>query len=181
MRKYMMRARVVASVLLIALACGCATGYGKKTFRFGYTDSQIDSNTFMVTFSGNGYTSDELIQKYVLHRAAEVTIAAGYDYFVIVNARESGKTIPFAMPGSSSSYTTGSAYAYGNSAYGSATTNTSYVPGQVFSIHLPISTVWVKGYKGDKPSDDPSAFDASEILKYLGPEVLKKPKEGGNQ
>jgi hypothetical protein len=36
-----------------------------------------------VTFRGNGFTSQETVEQYLLRRCADVTIAHGYDYFVV--------------------------------------------------------------------------------------------------
>ena len=46
-------------------------------------DKRIDDNTFRVGISPNGYTSRETVYRYFLRRCAELTSAAGYDYFVI--------------------------------------------------------------------------------------------------
>ena len=163
----------------LLILAGCATSYGKKSWRFGYSDQRIDDHTFVVSFQANAYTSHETLQTYVLLRCAEVTAEAGYDYFVIVQASDTGKSVPIIMPGSSTSYTTGggSGYAstYGNMTYGSvsgsAVTRTQSSPGYAFNVHLPGSTVIIKGFNGEKPEDDPMAYDAQEVIKYVGAKV----------
>lgn len=166
---------------LAVLVIGCATGYGKKSWRFGYSDRQIDQNTFVVSFDANAYTSQPTLGTYVLLRCAEVTAEAGYDYFTIVEASDTSKAVPVVMPGSSTSYATGSAsgYAstYGNMTYGSATgsatTQTTSYPGYAFNVRLPGSTVITKAFRGKKPDDNPMAYDAREVIKYVGPQVRR--------
>jgi len=48
----------------------------------GYTDRQLAPNRYRVTFTGNSATSREEVEDYLLRRAAEVTLAAGYSHFV---------------------------------------------------------------------------------------------------
>ena len=47
----------------------------------GYTDLQLSPNRYRVTFSGNSATRREDVENYLLRRAAEVTLAAGYTHF----------------------------------------------------------------------------------------------------
>ena len=173
--------RNIAFVCLTLVIAGCATGYGKKSWRFGYSDRRIDNNTFLVSFQANAATSQATLQTYVLLRCAEVTAEAGYDYFIIVEASDTGKSISMIMPGSSTSYTTGSGSGYAStyrnmtygSASGSATTTTQSSPGYAFGVRLPGSTVTIKAFHGKKPNDNPMAYDAREVIKYVGPQVKR--------
>jgi len=151
----------------------CATPYQSAGFRGGYTDIQLDSNTFQVTFRGNAYTRRQSVETYLLFRCAELTAEAGYDYFIILGSDTEARQGTFSTPGTYSSTTTGSATISGNTAFGSATTHGTYSPGQTFLITKYGATAMIKAYKGEKPADNPTAFDASEILKYLGPRVLQ--------
>lgn len=75
--------KTICGFMFICLALvisGCASGYGKKSWRFGYSDRRVDDNTFLVSFHGNAYTSQDKLQTYVLLRCAEVAAEAGYDY-----------------------------------------------------------------------------------------------------
>jgi hypothetical protein len=57
--------------------------------------------------------------------------------------------------------------AFGNTAYGSATTTGTYTPGQTFVITKHTGTTVIKVFNGPKPSDNPTAFVAREVLQYL--------------
>jgi hypothetical protein len=42
--------------------------------RAGYSDQQIESNRFRVSFAGNSLTARETVERYLLYRAAELTV-----------------------------------------------------------------------------------------------------------
>ena len=75
---------VIAGAALLGLA-GCATpsAYAPQTSprSEGYSDRQLASNRFRVSFHGNSVTSREQVEDYLLRRAAEVTLQAGYTAF----------------------------------------------------------------------------------------------------
>ena len=70
----------------LALLAGCAVpaayaprGPGQMT---GYTDRQITPTRWRITFTGNSVTPRGQVEDNLLQRAAEVTLAAGYSYFL---------------------------------------------------------------------------------------------------
>src|SRR3546814_2874529 len=52
-----------------------ATGYGFN--RTGFSEQRTESNRYMVSFSGNSLTSRETVERYLLFRAAELTVQQG--------------------------------------------------------------------------------------------------------
>jgi len=50
----------------------------------GYTDQKLDADHFQVTFKGNSDTPRATVESYLLYRAAEITVAQGYDWFETV-------------------------------------------------------------------------------------------------
>src|SRR5271166_6444041 len=160
---------------VVLLAASCATPYQQHSLRGGYDDSRIDSNTVLVSFKGNGYTPKDRVQTYMLYRCAEVTTNAGYDYFVIVSSDDEVKEGAINLPGSYSSTTTASVYGFGNSAVGSANTQGTYYPSQSIPYHKHAVQALIKMYKGDKPANNSAAFNAKEVLTFLGPKVTGTP------
>jgi len=77
-------------ILVTLLMIGCATSYQKKGISGGYSDAQIDENSYRVTFVGNGYSSKDQVENMLLYRSAELTNEKGYDWFS-VNERESNE------------------------------------------------------------------------------------------
>lgn len=82
-------ARAAAAPLCLAAllgACATATPYQPLGARGsqasgGYSEQRIEENRYRVTFTGNQFTSRERVENYLLYRAAELTIQAGYDGF----------------------------------------------------------------------------------------------------
>ncbi len=150
---------------------GCATTYQPVAFKGGYSHIQVDANTFRVSFRGNGYTPRDRVETYLMYRCAELTAETGYDYFIIVGGSTDAGHGLISTPGTYRSTTTGSAMAFGNTAYGSATTTGTYTPGQTFIITKHTGTAMIKVFKGEKPPDNPSAFVAREVLQFLGSSI----------
>ena len=134
----------------------------------GYSNVRLDANTFRVDFHGNAYTSRQTVETYLFRRCAELTAEAGYDYFVTVGSNTEARQGAYTTPGSYNSMTTGYATAYGNTAYGSATTRGTFSPGQTFVFTKYGASAMIKVFKGDKPIDNPNAYNAREVLQYLG-------------
>ena len=88
-----LRAAAVGLALVLA---GCATavpyqpsaGAGQP----GYSDEQLAQNRWRVTFTGNSATPRETVENYLLLRSAEVTIKAGYHWFVFDTRNTEAKT-----------------------------------------------------------------------------------------
>lgn len=70
--------------LLISLS-GCATSYQKMGYTGGYSEMIVGDAVYAVSFSGNGYTREDRVEKLLLRRCAELTLEKGYDYFVIIS------------------------------------------------------------------------------------------------
>ncbi len=140
---------------------GCATTYQKSGFSGGYSETQLDENVFNVSFRGNGYTGRERVADFTLLRSAELTIENGYKYFAIIDANSYTSHSTYTTP--TTSHTTGSAYGYGNYAYGSATTTTT--GGQTYNISKPSSSNTIVCFK-EKP-ESVYTYNAEFIFKNI--------------
>ena len=81
----------------LALAgCTTATPYRPASAqagdRTGYSDYRIAADRYRVSFSGNSMTSRETVERYLLFRAAELTLERGFDTFVMVQRDTERKT-----------------------------------------------------------------------------------------
>ena len=146
----------------VIVLSGCATAYQRQSFTGGYSDTQLGENIFQVSFRGNGYTSRERVSDFSLLRSAELALEKGFRYFIIVDSEKYSKTGTYTTP--TQSYTTGSAYGYGNYAHGSATTTT--YGGQTFFISKPRATNTVLCFK-EKPEMDGLFFNADFVVKSI--------------
>ena len=101
MLRTLKRPRFAALALILAgsvslSACMTATPYqpamGNGSARAGYSDQQIESNRFRISFAGNSLTARETVERYLLYRAAELTLQQGFDNFVLVDRDTEKKT-----------------------------------------------------------------------------------------
>ena len=85
------RARIaLAPVAAALIVAGCATGptpyqpLGARGATGGFTEQRLEANRYRVAFVGNQFTSRARVENYLLFRAAELTLANGFDSFTIV-------------------------------------------------------------------------------------------------
>ncbi len=123
-------------VLVLIFLQGCETSYQSSGFAGGYSETQLDTNVFKVTFRGNGYTGRERASDFSLLRCAELALQNGYKYFVVIDANSYTSNSTYTTP--STSNTTANVYGTGNYAYGNATTTT--YGGQTYNISKPSSS-----------------------------------------
>jgi hypothetical protein len=77
--------RALAAVALLMLtACAAGPVYKPKgpDDTVGYTDQQLTTNRYRVTFTGNSAVKRPEVEDYLMRRAAEVTLGAGYTHFI---------------------------------------------------------------------------------------------------
>jgi hypothetical protein len=169
-----------AAALGLLAACATATPYGPASQGggYGFSDQRIEQNRFRITFRGNSSTPREVVENSLLFRAAELTVEQGYDYFIVVeNETETSKSY------SGSSYPPFyGRYGYGHPFYGSGYSFPYYAygfgwggyPGDnyVREITRYSAVAFVTMYSGEKPADNPNAFDARDVVANLAPYVL---------
>ncbi|MDR3527254.1 MAG: hypothetical protein P4L57_08220 [Rhizomicrobium sp.] len=84
------------ALLLAVLLAACETPapYAPRDQRqgTGYSDQQLAANRYRITFTGNAATRRETVENYLLLRAAEVTLQAGYPYFLFDTRDTEAKT-----------------------------------------------------------------------------------------
>jgi hypothetical protein len=97
---------VVILLFTAALAAGCAamkedvsTRYQPAVKGEGYAEKQLSKNSYEVTFAANVNTLPEQAQHYLLYRCAELTLAQGFDYFIIKAMKDLSQINPIVEPG----------------------------------------------------------------------------------
>jgi len=146
------------SVLTLSLLCSsCATPYQKAGFLGkGYTDMSLGSNRYLVTFKGNGFTSPDIVQKYLLRRSAEITINNHRKYFKILGSADDSSYSSYYVP--ETSRTSGYGSVYGNSFNYDQTETTS--GGYSGVVRKPGEKMVIQVYKTKRPN----SFNAKKIL-----------------
>lgn len=163
---------LVATALLAA--CSTSTPYQPANKRGeGFVDQKLETGKYRVVFEGNSQTDRAVAENYVLYRAAEVALANGDDYFILVNqvadTRSTYNTTGFDGYGGygRAGFFYGGGFGYGG--FGGITNTTTrqqlaYTVGAVVTTH-----------KGPKPADNAMAYDARSVIESIGPS-LQHPK-----
>ncbi len=179
-RKFAKQGVFAALAVLALSACASTTPYQQAQGRGnGYSEQKLERDKFRIVFSGNTLTDRVTVENYVLYRAAEVTVQSGNDYFIMIedttDARRSFRTTGTSFGGFGGRGFGRRGFFY-NSGFGgfggfgggfgstSATTRerTAYTIGAIIQV-----------YKGSKPNNEPTAYDARSVIESLGPSVQR--------
>src|ERR1700743_1322282 len=88
MRRWILGAVAAASLGGMLAGCETPTPYQplnpNATQAGGYSEVKLEDNRWRVTFQGNSITSRTAVETNLLHRAAELTLNNGFDWFEAV-------------------------------------------------------------------------------------------------
>lgn len=188
MNAYKVKPRTRALGALLAVmalnACAAATTYQPslpgRAASGGFSEQRIEANRFRVTFAGNSLTPRETVESYLLYRAAELTVAQGYDRFAIADRSTDRKASSYLQ--TDPFYNSWYGSRFGHFAptwryYGGGRGWNSWHPymgSPFFAGRMDLRTIEkfeataeiVMG-RGEKPGDDPTAFDARAVMENL--------------
>jgi len=185
-------AALAASTLMVA---GCATettyrpATGQGFNRTGYSDRRIEPDRYLVSFAGNSVTSRDTVERYLLFRAAELTLQNGYDYFVMANRDTDLQSRTYSTPGVGGGWGYGGFGGYWGPSwryYGRGFGWRSWDPwfgggfgggpwGNDFDIRTIDryeATAEIVMRKGPIPRDNLRAFNARAVVDSIGPSVV---------
>ena len=79
------RIGVIAMAAVTLAACARPTAYkpAETPGGLGYSESEIGADQYRISFAGNGLTTRQIVDRYLLLRAAELTRDQGFDYFIV--------------------------------------------------------------------------------------------------
>jgi len=179
--------------LAMLSACATATPYQPniavqpgRPAPGGFSEQRIEANRYRVSFAGNSLTSRETVESYLLYRAAELTVAQGYDGFAIAQrqtdrqARAFVQTDPFYNSWYGSHYGHfAPSWRYMGHGHGWNSWD-PHMGGPFFGSQMDIRTIQkfeataeIVMRRGPKSADDPTAFDARAVLENLGPRIQR--------
>lgn len=135
----------------------------------GYSDTQLQGDRFNVTFAGDSTTSRDQVEQFLLYRAAQLTLANGYDYFVLAN-KETDRSTQYHTFGFGPRWVGPGWYQPGWRAWWGmdpVLDDVDTIPSDRFN-----ATATIIMMKGVAPSGQASAYDAKQLVDRLGPVVM---------
>ncbi|MEO0398303.1 MAG: hypothetical protein AAF224_02645 [Pseudomonadota bacterium] len=183
------RISALAVGFLALAACATSTPYAPATDgnRYGFSEQRIESNRYRIMFRGNSSTTRETVETFLLYRAAELTLMNGFDHFIVIEndteARSNYSTTttgpaffgrygygfgPYAFP----------YYAYGWGWGGGFGPGWGGAPFDSYTREITrySAVAFVTMHQGEKPADNPQAFDARDVADNLRDAVLGTPE-----
>jgi hypothetical protein len=165
-------AQIATGLLVAVTISGCATPYQEMGFLGGVDSSQIDATTLRISARGNSFTDVGQIRDYVMLKAAEETLAHGYDMFLIVAEHDATEVDTFSTPQSHDAPVQAMGFGprgpisvIGTATYTTTSTSTITSPGQDTTIKM---------YRGVKPAGAPlSLYVAREVVAFMAPRLRK--------
>ena len=158
---------LIAAAGLALSACASLAPYGPQTGPGGqgYVEQRIESNRYRVTYNGVGAPGP--VADFALLRAAELTLAQGYDWFEVTQRWIDGR--PDSAGGMRPSVGVGYGSSHGSSRYGSyRSSGVGVGVGLNFSGPSPTSTALEVVMGNGETPDRPNAYDASSVRESLG-------------
>lgn len=126
----------------------------------GVSAEPVMTDVYRIVARGNGYTSADRVQDFVLLKAAETTLAAGGNYFVIVNETDRTKVAVGQTPGMAQTNVIGN------------TAVTTYTPGTTYNVVKPGEALIIRVLRiGQGQAPPAGAWPAQDIANNIGPRV----------
>lgn len=187
-----------ASGALLLGACATETTYrpatGQGFSRTGFSDRQVEQNRFLVSFAGNSSTPRDTVERYLLFRAAEITLQNGGDYFVMVNRDTDLQSRTYTTPGFGPGYGFGGFGGYWGPSWRYYGTGFGYGRGfgwspwygggfgafndfDIETVQRYEATAEIVIGRGPIPRDNLRAFDAHQVVERIGPTVVMPGQE----
>ncbi|XBQ16747.1 MAG: hypothetical protein ABL308_02470 [Oceanicaulis sp.] len=168
----MIRLALTLGAAATLAACAAPTPYqSAETGAYGFNETAIENDRFLVSFNGNSLTDRETVETFLLYRAAELTLERGYDHFFVVRRdTETDRRLVGDRFGHSPY---GVRYRYFHPAYGwYGWRDPFWDDVNVREITRYEAQAEIVLGRGPAPND-PAAFDAREVVANLGPRVVR--------
>jgi hypothetical protein len=166
-----LRLSAVAAAALLLAACETPATYHPRDAQSGtgYTDEQLASNRYRVTFTGNAATRRDTVENYLLLRSAEVTLKAGYHWFVFDTRDTEAQTIYHSdfmgWPG-----WPGYGWYWHSWPYGGWDGDMTSRPITTYEAYAEIVLL-----TDAQAKDEPRAIKAQDVLDHIGPSAAAPP------
>lgn len=176
-----MRKLMLAAVAGLLAACATATPYQPApggAGAYGFSEQQIENNRVRITFRGNTVTDRETVETYLLYRAAELTLQSGRDYFIVANrdTEEHSRLQGTGMYRPRFAFD----YWYFSPRRGWSPWYDPFwdEPTSYREVTRYEAVAEIAMFEGEKPANDPNAFDAREVQANLQGRIVRPPAAG---
>jgi hypothetical protein len=155
-------------MLAVSLLAGCATTAAPEYQPrapgglVGYSDLQLTPNRYRVSFSGSTASTRDDVEKYLLRRAAEVTLQTGHTHFVLTN-RDTERDTYYT----GDNYLSGPYYYY--YPYRSWYGNYPYWAGNAWQVTSYSAYAEIVMLNPEEAGRNPQAIEALSLLQRLQP------------
>jgi hypothetical protein len=160
----MLRSLAIAALLALS-ACATAPTYTPAATQggVGYSERQIESNRYFVTYRAPGPADESLVHDFALLRAADITLERGGEWFWVdrrsFDGQSRGRSGPSIGVGLG-----GGRWSGGGGTFGSVGVSVPIGSGGGPTVRS--ATLEIRLGEGAKP-DDPNAYDARAIATNL--------------
>ena len=170
---------LLVSLLTVLLLSSCSPSkYMSKGDNvwgmYGYSEVPIDSSTCLITYAGDYTQPSDLVDRYALYRAAEVTVAKGFDYFVVMDGQANASALTNVMQNAGTPTTTIEHDIDPQTGrmipVAVTTSNPSYMT-STSTAHTVTKTI--RMFKGARPADNVQAYDAKSMVTMMAPSIQR--------
>jgi len=169
---------LAATSLTLLSACATSTPYAPSalsapgTYHPGYSETQIETGRFRISFAGNDQTKRETVENYMLYRAAELTLQSGFDWFEIVNRGTDEKKRTISTP--SDPFIGGMSWRfYRGSRWGAWGMGWDDYDRDTVEYTRYEASAEILMHKGDKPTDKANAYGARDVKANLEAKIVR--------
>lgn len=150
------------------LLAACATPYQPRGLTGGYSERKLENDVFLVSFSGNGFTSRDTVYRSWLYRCAEITVQQGYDWFAVLGSAPKVSTVTPALDDSPDIQLTKGGGGGGGGHHSAPTY--IYYGGGGGGAHF-TATATIRMFHGNPGPGIEMAYAAQEVMRDLAAEV----------
>lgn len=161
--------RLIALTAALVLLAGCETAATYHPLDAsngtGYSDQRLAANRYRVTFAGNSVTPRETVENFLLLRAAEVTLSAGYRHFIFDTRDTEAQTTYHSdfvgWPGWHGYGWYGHSWPYGGWGMGADVTTRPIIRYEAYAEVILLTA--------DQAKRETRVIDAQDVLVHIGP------------
>ncbi|MEO1611431.1 MAG: hypothetical protein AAFU55_03620 [Pseudomonadota bacterium] len=160
----MIRSKLFLCLIAALAACAKPTPYQPRAATGGFEESRLETDRYRVSFRGNTVTSRDLVERSLLYRAAELTLAEGGDWFEVVSSDTDVDRDYFT---SGFIHPQPSLFRHRRKGFGAF----PVFPPTIHKRERFEAVAEIVVRKGEKPGDQAEAYDARDVIATIGPSL----------